>query len=435
MKGYVFMAQFEPGKIINTVEGMPVKIVKYIAGGGQGDVYMVDYKGVSKALKWYKNVGKEPDAFYNNLKRNIEKGAPSESFLWPEAITEKTEGSFGYIMDLRPPEYHELSEFMIARDVRFSSFKASAEACINIANAFRLLHNYGMSYQDLNDGNFFIDPNTGKVLICDNDNVAANGKNTGIIGKPRYMAPEIVLGKALPDTQTDRFSLAVILFIVLFNNHPLEGRKSLVPCLTPQIAEKLYGSEALFIYDEKDHSNEPVNGSHTNVINRWGFMPDYIKAAFTKAFSQDAIQEPGKRLRELDWLRIFVRFRSDIVKCSCGNEIFINNASSTKCDSCGKIYEVNHKIKLPDYCITAARGSRIYRCQLGSCNAEDALDPAALVVAKPSDPNTLGLKNMTKETLDAKTPSGKEKHVAAQEVIPFVSGIKLDIFDTEIELI
>ena len=29
-----------------------------------------------------------------------------------------------------------------------------------------------MSYQDLNDGNFFIDPQTGKVLICDNDNVA-----------------------------------------------------------------------------------------------------------------------------------------------------------------------------------------------------------------------------------------------------------------------
>ena len=125
-----FMAQFEPGKIINTVEGMPVKIVKYIAGGGQGDVYMVDYKGMSKALKWYKNVGKEPDAFYNNLKRNIEKGAPSESFLWPEAITEKTEGSFGYIMDLRPPEYHELSEFMIARDVRFSSFKAGKSPTI-----------------------------------------------------------------------------------------------------------------------------------------------------------------------------------------------------------------------------------------------------------------------------------------------------------------
>ena len=30
----------------------------------------------------------------------------------------------------------------------------------------------GYSYQDLNDGNFFINPQSGDVLICDNDNVA-----------------------------------------------------------------------------------------------------------------------------------------------------------------------------------------------------------------------------------------------------------------------
>lgn len=427
------MAQFESGKIINTSEGMPVKIIRYIAGGGQGDVYEVEYKGQKKALKWYKNLGKEPDAFYNNLKRNVEKGTPSEAFLWPEAITEKTENSFGYVMNLRPSGYHELSEFMLARDVRFSSFKASAEACINIANAFRLLHNYGMSYQDLNDGNFFIDPQTGKVLICDNDNVAANGKNMGIVGKPRYMAPEIVLGKALPDTQTDRFSLAVILFIVLFNNHPLEGKKSLVPCLTPEIAEKLYGSEALFIYDPNDRSNEPAK-SHINVINRWGFMPTYIKEAFVKAFNQDAIKDPGKRLRELDWLKVLVRFRSDIVKCSCGNEVFINNAESTRCDGCQKMLELPHKIKLTDYNITAAKGSRIYRCQLGACNANDALSPVALIVSKPDDPQTLGLKNMTQDILEATTPSGKIKHVSPAEVIPFKAGIKLNVYGSEIEL-
>lgn len=427
------MTKFDAGKILYTSDGMPITIVRYIAGGGQGDVYEVEYKGKKKALKWYKNVGNEPDLFYSNLKKNIEKGSPSESFLWPEAITEKAEDSFGYIMNLRPEDYHELSEFMLARDVKFSSFKASVEACINIANAFRLLHNYGMSYQDLNDGNFFIDPQTGKVLICDNDNVAANGKNTGIIGKPRYMAPEIVLGKVLPDTQTDRFSLAVILFIVLFNNHPLEGKKSLVPCLTPEIAEKLYGSEALFIYDPNDRSNEPAQ-SHINVINRWRFMPEYIREAFLKAFSQEAIVNPGKRLRELDWLKVLVRFRSDIVKCSCGNEIFINNASSTKCDDCGSVFDVNHKIKLPEYVITAARGSRIYRCQLSACNAEDALSPVALVVSKLDDPKTLGLKNMTQEILEATTPSGREKRVSPQDVVPFISGIKINAYGSKIEL-
>ena len=261
------MAQFEPGKIIKTDFGAPIKIIKYLAGGGQGDVYVVEYGGKKKALKWYRNAGKDPDAFYNNLKSNADKGSPDKAFLWPEAVTEKTEGSFGYIMDLRPDGYHELSEFMLARDVRFSSFKAAVEACIKTVSAFRILHNNGYSYQDLNDGNFFINPTTGDVLICDNDNVAPNGTAMGVIGKPRYMAPEIVTGDAMPNSQTDRFSLAVILFLILCMNHPLEGAKSLVPCLTPYEAEKLYGSEALFICDANDKSNAPVKNIHVNVDN------------------------------------------------------------------------------------------------------------------------------------------------------------------------
>ena len=431
------MAQFEPGKIIKTDFGAPIKIIKYLAGGGQGDVYVVEYSGKKKALKWYKNAGKDPDAFYNNLKRNVEKGAPDKAFLWPEAVTEKCEGSFGYIMDLRPEGYHELSEFMLARDVKFPSFKAAVETCIRIVSAFRILHNNGYSYQDINDGNFFINPKTGDVLICDNDNVAPNGTHMGVIGKPRYMAPEIVTGKGqvLPSTQTDVFSLAIVLFILLCMNHPFEGKKSLVPCMTPTIAEKLYGSEVLFICDPDDKSNRPVKNIHPNVIARWGYMPDYIKDAFVKAFSQQAIKNPSRRLRELDWLKVLVRFRSDIVKCSCGNEVFIKNASTTLCDGCRKPLEVTHVIKLPSYSITAAKGSRVYRCQLGICNADEALDAIALVVAKPDNPKAIGLKNMTKNTLKATTPSGKTKPVQPQEVIPFKTGITIEVYDGKIELV
>ena len=58
------------------------------------------------------------------------------------------------------------------------------------------------------------------MLICDNDNVAPYGDNLGIAGKCRYMAPEVVLGKKRPDLHTDRFSLAVVLYLLLFLNHP-----------------------------------------------------------------------------------------------------------------------------------------------------------------------------------------------------------------------
>ena len=428
------MAQFEAGKVLMTGTGAPIKILKYLASGGQGDVYMVEYEGEQKALKWYRNTGRDPDAFYRNLERKVKKGSPDKAFLWPLAITEKSDGSFGYVMDLRPKGYYELSEFMLARNVKFASFKAAVEACIRIVSAFRILHNFGYSYQDLNDGNFFINPQNGDVLICDNDNVAPDGTNMGIIGKPRYMAPEIVFRHELPNTQTDRYSLSVVLFLILCMNHPLEGKKSLIPCLTPRDAERLYGSEALFICDPHDTSNAPVKHIHPNVVARWGYMPDYIKDAFLKAFSQQAIREPGRRLRELDWLKVLVRFRSDIVRCSCGCEVFIKNASTTKCDGCGKPMVVNHVIKLQDYSITAARDSRIYRCQLGSCNADDALNPVALVVAKTDDPSILGLKNMTTNILAARTPSGAVRQVHPQEVVPLKAGIVIEAFNNKIEL-
>ena len=431
------MAVFEPGKVIKTHFGEPITIDSYIAGGGQGDVYKVTYGGEKKALKWYKpGALKDPDAFYDNLKKNTEKGSPDQAFLWPEAVTEKTEGSFGYIMDLRPDGYNELTNVLVTSGGGgFSSFKAVVEAGIKIVSAFRILHVRGYSYQDMNSGNFFINPKSGDVLICDNDNVAPNGTYTGIVGTPQYMAPEIVMGQAKPDTHTDEFSLAVVLFMLLCASHPLEGEHWVVPCLTPDIEKRLYGSDALFIFDPDDPSNRPVKGVHNNVLRRWDFLPRYLKDVFIDAFSHEAIANPNKRVKELNWLKALVRFQSDIVRCpACGNEIFITDASSTCCDRCNELYEVQHTLKLYEYSVTAAKNTRIYKCQLGVCNADEALTPVGLVVAKPDNPKILGFRNMSKTVMLGTTPSGKVNQVQHGEVIPLKTGIHIQVFDGTIDI-
>ena len=431
------MEQFVPGKTLHTNFGSPITIDAYIAGGGQGDVYKVTYGGKTKALKWYKPKAlKDPDAFYENLKKNVDKGSPDRAFLWPEAVTEKAEGSFGYIMDLIPDGYTEFTRVLVSSGGGgFTSFKAVVEACIKTVSAFRILHNIGYSYQDMNSGNFLINPQTGDVLICDTDNVAPNGMYTGIIGTPQYMAPEIVAGGAKPSTHTDEFSLAVVLFMLLCASHPLEGEHWLVPCLTPDIERRLYGSDALFIFDPDDDANRPVKGVHNNVLKRWAFMPDYLKTVFIAAFSQEAIKDPNKRVKELGWLKALVRFQSDIVRChACGNEVFIKNASSTKCDSCNKLYEVQNTLKLYEYSVTAAKNTRIYKCQLGVCNANEALTPVALVIASKDDPGMLGLRNMTSNIVVGTTPSGKTNQVKPGEVIPLKAGISIKVFEGKIEI-
>lgn len=105
------MEQFKKGDQIKTLIGIPVVVEDYLAGGGQGDVYIVSFNGEKKALKWYKPSSlHKPDLFYDNLKRNAAKGSPDPAFLWPIAVTERINNSFGYVMDLRPEGYYSVEE-------------------------------------------------------------------------------------------------------------------------------------------------------------------------------------------------------------------------------------------------------------------------------------------------------------------------------------
>ena len=277
------------GQIVHlTTGGMTCTVIEELGRGGQGTVYKVDLGGKKMALKWY-HIPPE-DKFYKNLQKNVDAGAPSDAFIWPEFLTVKENGSYGYVMKLRPSGYYEFGQYLLARH-QMKSLSAIFAAAMKICNGFKLLHRFGYSYQDLNDGNFFIRPDDGDVLICDNDNVYPQGEKSGIMGKARYMAPEIVAG-GIPDKFSDRYSLTVLLFMLIYLNHPLEGaRVAACPCMTENNEKKFYGSEALFIYDKDNNTNLPVRGVHTNVIRRWPAFPQLLRDTFMEQLSQEK-QEP-----------------------------------------------------------------------------------------------------------------------------------------------
>lgn len=418
------------GTKIKTIMNKEVVIEQWLAEGGQGDVYIVEYNNEKKALKWYKpnGIGKDRQAFYNNLKDNVIIGSPSPIFLWPLDVTKWDEknSAFGYIMDLRPEGYYEVSDFMLT-SVRFPSYRIVVDAALEIVSAYRILHNKGYSYQDLNDGNFFINPENGKVLICDNDNVAPDKTQMGIMGKPRYMAPEVVTHEEMPNYLSDLFSMSVILFILFFLNHPLEGKRSLTPSLTPKLQEKLYGTEPLFIMDEKNSDNGPDINIHRNVLMIWPLLPDYMRELFLSAFCQEALKLPGKRPREIDWIKNLVRFRSDIVQCECGNEVFVQKGKVCKCEICEKVIRIPYKLKLQNYSIPGINGNIVYRCQIGACNAAEALMPIGQIVSKKTDASMLGLKNLSNHSWDVITPSGNKKRVPPEGGIPFKNGLRFSI--------
>jgi serine/threonine protein kinase len=330
--------------------------------GGQGAVYQVDYDGASKALKWYSGKRiQDVKKFYANLENNIKKGAPTPAFLWPQDITDRVGDGFGYIMALRPPEYKDFSRFLLGKE-GFANVTAMTHAALNIVAAFRALHSRGYSYQDLNDGNFFINPKNGAVLICDNDNVSEYGKNSGIAGKARYMAPEIVAKGAEPCIKTDRFSLSVVLFMLWTSSHPLEGKSACPPCMDARSEKRIYGEAPVYIFDPNDLSNRPIAGLHRGAFGRYPFLPKYLQEIFAKSFSKDALHNGDHRIIEQEWLRVFIRMRGEVYKCACAEVYFADPVDPNHCPKCGQKAHIFGYLKTARYALPIHQKTRLYAC-------------------------------------------------------------------------
>lgn len=422
------MKEFQKGQRIRTASGGELEVIQKLGEGGQGVVYKVNYNGKQLALKWYfGNKLSNADKFYRNIQNNIKQGAPTSAFLWPLEITEYFEGSFGYLMELRPSEYKDFSLFLLAK-VHFANIEAIINTALCITNGFRELHNKGYSYQDLNDGNFFVNPKTGDVLICDNDNVAPYGENLGIAGKCRYMAPEVVMGKKRPDSHTDRFSLAVVLYMLLFLNHPLEGKRTMCPCLTEELERKFYGSDPVFVWDSTNDSNRPVRGVHTNEIKLWPLYPEFVRKTFEKAFSHEVMvgNDTTHRVIEKEWQEVFTTLRDLMVKCSCGSETFIDpSKQACQCINCGKSIERPLILKVKKYHAALTPGKKLYACHV-QYDSDDFKEARGEVIASRNNPALLGLRNDSDSTWEAILPNGTSKGYPNGQVIKLGKGIKIN---------
>ncbi len=439
------MVELNIGDTIEMEYGGDAKVLKLIGSGGQGNVYLVEFNGSQYALKWY-DVGKmrDPQLFRQNLRNNIKDGAPSENFLWPLYMTkEREDGCFGYVMNLRPAEYDSFVSILntykleidqntgraMKQKVQFLNLYTMVNAVINIVDAFRQLHRAGKSYQDLNDGGFFINVKTGDVLVCDCDNIAPDGSNFGIGGKPGYMAPEVVRGLTKPNVQTDKYSLAVVLFKLLFRGDPMEGEKVVKDiCLTEALELKHYGQQAVFIFDPDNRSNRPVRGIHDNVIKFWQIYPEYIREAFIHSFTT-GLNNPNKRIIENEWLKLFLRLRSEIITCSCGRINFSTmfeeiDGHTLRCRRCNSEF-LTMEFSSLKYRIPLFLGCKFYACDTDP-TTDDYKTVTGILVENKLKPGVVGIKNMSQNSWRVKMPNEQFYEVAPGRGFPLWNGIVIE---------
>lgn len=427
----------EIGTILTSASGNAYKVMKLLGEGGQGFVYEVDCNGQRYALKWYKGktARKEQKAIIENL---LQQPKPSEEFLWPLDLL--THGElFGYVMPLRSKRFKDIPALLKRKTE--PSFKTLCQIGLNLVTAYRKLHARGYSYCDINFGNVFFDPDTGDVLICDNDNVTIDGmEQSQVMGTLGFMAPELVKANVYntsekPSTATDLFSLSVLLFYLFMMHHPLLGAKEdAIRCFDYNAQVKLYGMEPVFIFDPVDKSNKALRGVHDNAIIFWSLYPEYFKKLFVKAFT-DGMINPNRRVQEVEWQRAFIQMLNNIMVCpDCGAENFYNEMKEKQmvnhiCWGCDKALSIPVSIRIGKNKVLLNSDTKIMEHHLkDNYNMSKVV---ASVVQNPKNPNIWGLRNETNDVWVYVRPDNTQTTLPGGRSATIAKGCKIKFGQVE----
>ena len=334
------------GHVFRADDGSAYKVTGLLGKGGQGEVYRVSGEEGTLALKWYyqKKYLEKIDAksFKNNLKDNISRGIPKLSrgdvatqFIWPKKMIGDSPKSFGYLMNVFPEGFESLKNVIMGRKknisegtvtkLKWKSWFVRVTAALNIVSAFEILHASGLSYQDINDGGFSINMNTGDVFICDCDNVSPDKTNLGILGIKTFMAPEVVRGDSLPDRHTDEYSIAIILFRLFFHGHPMVGQESHYMRSSLDLSDKevdmmIYGTQPHYCLASKSNINPIDPDKDRDVFRLCLTYPMVLMNAFERVFT-DGVNNPLDRLTATEWRKVLLSVRDHLVMIN-GKERF-----------------------------------------------------------------------------------------------------------------
>ena len=396
----------------------PLQILHGLGGGTQGQVYAVAVDGEALALKWYLPacIARDP-RLASRLRQSIGLGAPNADFLWPLALMEPTAASrqlirhpaagFGYLMAQRSPGF--LGAHLHAGGQLEISLQNVLRACFFLADGFHQLHLKGLCYKDISLGNLFLEPSSGRILICDNDNVDIDGRDPGsVLGTPGFMAPEVLLRLARPSASSDLFSLAVLIFRLLTRHDPFRGRKELaIRCLDEPARRRLYGEEPLFIFDPDDDRNRPDPEEHAAALITWPIYPPAIHSLFIQSFGP-GLRQPQRRSLTGQWTQALASCLDRRQLCPhCGQETFPDPDQPGACWSCGQVLPQPLQLEAPHGRLSATAGNTLHRHHLDPLAVIDLHHPVARLEVHPSDPDLLGLKNLSGEAWQVELSDGR----------------------------
>ncbi len=200
------------------------------------------------------------------------------------------------------------------------NFLTRLQACTKIARAVRRMHFAGLAHSDLSNKNVLIDLKRGDACVIDIDSLVVPGvAPPTVLGTPGYIAPEVMAGRAHPSIATDKHALAVLIYQILLNRHPLQGRKVRSSRSAEEDETLSMGAQALFVEHPRDRSNPPAYPIRVPMAR----LGPWLERLFLKSFV-DGLHHPAQRADAAEWEIALYRTLNMVRPTPSGRDWFVN---------------------------------------------------------------------------------------------------------------
>ena len=300
------------------VQGNIIQLTRKITRSGEGEVWHTDCPGqIAKIYHEYdEQRSRKLAIMVANPPKDPNRHLGHISFAWPSAIL-KDEGdrTVGFLMPIVQKSvdimelYHPQRRQKVARDVTWTHLHVIAGS---IASLVWAIHEAGYVLGDIKPQNILVNAKTHPSII-DTDSFQVRDPHTGDIyrcqvGSESFTPPELIGQDLAQVTQTkaqDRFRLGLILYLLLFGEHPFKGKwvgpgESPPPNDLVQQGHWPYGTHSLI---QPSFLTIPLSVVHPA-----------LQSCFLRCFNQGH-RDPQQRPTPQEWIRALRMAIADLKSC------------------------------------------------------------------------------------------------------------------------
>ena len=288
--------------------------LREIGRGGEGQVYEIVNKP-TLVLKLYAD-SLSPERIVK-LRLMVSLATPPIDLYtaWPKDIVVNKQGQVcGFVMKKLTkyvPIHNLFSPMDRKRLFPDKGYNFLVHVARNLSVAFHSLHAEGIIVGDVNEGNILVN-GQGMIAFIDCDSFQIKNGNTYHfceVGVPRYTAPELLaitsFENVIRTSNTDTFSMAVILFQLLFlGRHPFAGKHN----STDDIDEEKAIKKHWFAYS--------LNNKHQKLLPPNDSLPLKTVSSALQDLFHESFEQIERRPLPAKWVTALDDFQKTMVLCT-----------------------------------------------------------------------------------------------------------------------